>query len=532
MAQTDFAQSLVCDSCTAAVPIIDPTPGVRVLCPVCGIPQEITDDDGLRAHTDGLQFSPPPAALAATTPPATKAPTAGAAITTMRGRAGANPPSAASAFVSGSASNTSGLFRGNASSSSGSHDAYAGPTVNSSSDSGDTRFAAAMPGVPMRRGGPSAFAPAVPSAPVPPIPAGTVWKTRLIASAQVELDARGRRFAILTTIPYALGAVVIAVMLFAMSAMMATSAATGASFPTDDPDVPDMSGMGMMGMAVAQMAGGIALGILAHALVCLGAAIFARGLIRGVLLLVVGLVPMFLLILSGGYMVIYSTHALIASMLLPAVVVLYGAGAASHDLTDVGWIVGTAAVTGMLMIGIMLYIAFTITDALTGTFLAVQLSATIMYLIAILGLPPALAAWNYLKQSDTIARAVPVSMWVCYVGLSVVFTFITNGLQAAIGTFLVLSALFGWLFVAGAGLRDVLVHQALKMRATHASARGMAAPGSFAPAGSSYGAPPPYPPPSAAPMAPPPLPLPPLAPPPSSALSSSDDDVPTPPWAR
>ncbi|MGE0430703.1 MAG: hypothetical protein AB7K09_06600 [Planctomycetota bacterium] len=291
------------------------------------------------------------------------------------------------------------------------------------------------------------------------------WKGKLLRNEHEQSEADGRKFATMTAGTFAACSAV-----FWLFALSGNSQANGGLLP--------------VWVWIAMAVGGVC------------AAMFTNGLARASSLLAIGLVPPLVALVqwlmlppipaaAAGMPGVGSIPLLFyaALVLIPLTMLTYGASAASAQAPTSDWIRSTAAISAFSMIGLVLWILTGMQDMLNtmmpggfgGGMMRTGMGMAFTVIAAIMCAAPMLACLNYWQHSQRIAYSVNVVFWVSAIGPWAFFGMFSS-FTAALLMAAMMGTAIGWMFVGGAGARDLIMYYDLQQRAKRANVRLNAPP--------------------------------------------------------
>jgi hypothetical protein len=188
------------------------------------------------------------------------------------------------------------------------------------------------------------------------------------------------------------------------------------------------------------------------------AAWIARGVVRGIQMLVIGFFPLAgIAYISISAVPVVGVQALIPLFVPLLIAFTYGCSAAYSSLPNSQVSKSIAAGSGIAVVAIMLWVMITFVASLANTMEGAMIAGPMTIIAFCACLPPGLAAMSWVMDQDWMPRITPYAFWVCYCGLPAFGTLLWNGFEASIMVFGAMFVLVGWTFVAGCGIRDVSV---------------------------------------------------------------------------
>ena len=285
----------------------------------------------------------------------------------------------------------------------------------------------------------------------------TIWKSKLLRSETEIAEAAGKKFALWTAGAYS-GCVALIMLALAITGATATpgsTAAAAAAYLAIDRMLP-LLGIGIGGVCAAIWA--------------------PTGLIRGWICLSLGMAPLVFVVfglLSSPVSVPFPVVT--AVLLVPALMMfVYGGSAAMGQCIGSDWLRERTAGAALTLVGLLLWV-FVNAHGSMDSLGMMMMSMPFIIAAAILCVPPVMAIYNYFLNNQRMANLVPLAFWVVYLGPISFLVFANASIPNSSGLLLFLMLLatfgtmFGWMFVGGAGFRDLLVYADLQGRAKKAN---------------------------------------------------------------
>ena len=491
-AQSELPYAFACAHCYGTVPLVTVAVGVRLTCAECGHRQEITAEwlerlfagDGVRprALLEGL----PPVALGDATPSGRSALTSSSSgsmslaspgISSMRSRRAAVEESksassrreAAASPATGDGPTQSDYFDSLSDTSELPRDALPAERAEDSADTSSTTtrrlatnasgdalpsYAAGVPsgdtfdslGDMMAPPAPDEGSAAAKGAtksyrgPFAPSP-GASRRAAPLTDEVERIETSGRKLAIVSVAPYAASvAVVMIILLIALETL---------------PPVMHGSLHGVLTLPAFTVLALFAAGLLFVA----GT---VRGAWRGVWMAAIGVLPMLFVVPT-----LFSAPGLAYALLLtlPLIIAIsYGAAAAASVYASGPLIKVVGGVSGFLIVGTQVSISL-------GERGVLQLPGTgegspVLFVLALfMGIGPLLNIYNLVNPDEARARLAVIAHWVGYLGIpGLLILVLTFDPVLTMETMVMLLFMFGWVFAAGAGVREILIYGELKQR--------------------------------------------------------------------